>query len=190
MEARPFTTTITVDPTVPADLARGEGQLCSLGARYRFVLTRVGTGTPRVITSAPDELDVRKRHLLVDNIGGRDQYPGLVYRRREPYVFEIYKEQEGMETVRFVGAVQVSLPNLAPPERMAFPELAIATREGVVFRDGMLVARTGVPVQRRRGIEIRFESGSDGGDPPGGAALTPNAQTNSRGHASGGSNAH
>jgi hypothetical protein len=43
---------------------------------------------------------------------------------------------------------------------MAFPELAITTQEGVAFRDGMLVARTGAPTQKRRGFFIEFDSGA------------------------------
>jgi hypothetical protein len=161
--AGPFTTTITIDPTLPADLERAEGQLCSVGARYKFVMTRVGTATPRAI---------------VEEVDGRDQYPGLVYRRPEPYSFAIYREEEGAEAVRFVGAVDMSLPNLAPVERMAFPELAITTQDSVAFRDGMRVAGTGLPVRKRHKITIHFESGRDKGERRSEAHSPQSTQTN------------
>jgi hypothetical protein len=44
------------------------------------------------------------------------------------------KECGTSNAVRFVGAVQVSLPNLAPLERMGFSELAFTMQDGVAFR--------------------------------------------------------
>jgi hypothetical protein len=123
-----------------------------MGARYRFVLARAGAAKPGVITSASQDPNA--------DIARRDEYPGLVYRRPEPYSFQVYKEEEGTDAVRFVGSVDVSLPNLAPLERMAFPELAITTRDGVAFRDGMPVAATGLPPRKRHRITIHFESGN------------------------------
>jgi hypothetical protein len=159
-QVRPFTITVTVDPTVPADLARAEGQLCSLGARYRFVLTQVGKSSPRVITSSSDGLDPRRR-VPAGATERRTSYQGFVYRRPEPYVFAIYEEEEGGEAVHFVSSVQVSLPNLAPIEVVNNPDLYIRTQQDLVLRDGMLAARSDVPVQRQRGLRIRFESGSE-----------------------------
>src|SRR5689334_9341855 len=96
--ARSLTTTVVFDPTLAQDIARAEGELCSSGAQYRFVLSRVDPSVPQVVAPSLDAV-----------------YAGLIYRRAEHFILSIFKVLgDRNDALTFVTSTEVSMPNAAP----------------------------------------------------------------------------
>jgi hypothetical protein len=158
---------IVFDPTEPAELARAESQLCSLGRDYRFVVRQTGTLSPRVITSDSDSARRSFPVALQASTGGRyGPHPGLFYRRAAPFILSIYKVcRDDPGTTEFLSATELSLPNDGPIVRLTLPALAVTIQEGVTFQGGMLAARPGLPMAKpRRRFQIKFNSAGDDSD--------------------------